>query len=67
MRRQTGRRSLFSTHELHAFGTHVGARSLGLETWPDIEIDLGHRSLREVEPEHLRAALIAGCGADVVS
>ena len=65
-RRQTGRRGVFSTDELHAFGTDVGARSLGLESWPDIEIDLGHRSLREVEPEHVRAALIAGCGADVV-
>ena len=65
-RRQTGRRGVFSTDELHAFGTDVGARSLGLESWPDIEIDLGHRSLRGVEPEHVRAALIAGCGADVV-
>jgi formimidoylglutamate deiminase len=65
-RRQTGRRGVFSTDELHAFGTDVGARSLGLESWPEIEIDLGHRSLREVEPEHVRAALIAGCGADVV-
>ena len=65
-RRQTGRRGVFSTDELHAFGTDVGARSLGLEAWPDIEIDLGHRSLRDVESEHVRAALIAGCGADVV-
>jgi formimidoylglutamate deiminase len=65
-RRQTGRRGVFSTDELHAFGTDVGARSLGLESWPDIEIDLGHRSLRGVDAEHVRAALFAGCGADVV-
>jgi formimidoylglutamate deiminase len=65
-RRQTGRRGVFSTDELHAFGTEVGARSLGLDSWPSIEIDLGHRSLREVDPEQVRAALIAGCGADVV-
>jgi formimidoylglutamate deiminase len=65
-RRQTGRRSVFSTEELYAFGGEVGARSLGLEAWPDIEIDLGHRSLRDVEPEHVPAALVAGCGADVV-
>ena len=65
-RRQTGRRGVFSTEELYAFGGDVGARSLGLEAWPDIEVDLGHRSLRDVEPEHVPAALVAGCGADVV-
>ena len=66
-RRQTGRRGVFSTEELHAFGGEVGARSLGLESWPGIEIDLLHRSLRDVELEDVRAALIAGCGADVVA
>jgi len=52
--------------ELYGFGREVGARSLGLEAWPDIEIDLEHRSLRDVDAEHVAAALIAGCGADVV-
>jgi formimidoylglutamate deiminase len=72
-RRQTGRRGVFSTDELFAFGNDVGARSLGLETWrnverswPDIEIDLRHCSLRGVELEHVPAALVAGCGAEVV-
>jgi formimidoylglutamate deiminase len=65
-RRQTGRRGVFSTDELHSFGGETGARALGLETWPGIEIDLDHRSLRDVEREHVRAALIAGCAADVV-
>ena len=65
-RRQTGRRGVFSTEELFAFGGEVGARSLGLEAWPGIEIDLAHRSLRDVEPKHVPAALVAGCGADVV-
>jgi formimidoylglutamate deiminase len=65
-RRQTGRRGVFSTPELHAFGAEVGARSLGLDSWPGIEVDLGHRSLRSVASEHVRSALIAGCGADVV-
>ena len=65
-RRQTGRRGVFSTDELYAFGRDVGARSLGLDTWPEIAIDLGHPSLRDVEPEHVPAALIAGCGSDVV-
>ena len=35
-------------------------------TWAAIEIDLGHRSLAGVAPEHVEAALIAGCAADVV-
>ena len=65
-RRQTGRRGVFSTEELYVFGRDVGARSLGLETWPAIEVDLGHPSLRDVEPEHVPAALLAGCSADVV-
>jgi formimidoylglutamate deiminase len=65
-RRQTGRRGVFSTAELHAFGSDVGARSLGLATWPGIDVDLSHASLRDVTPEHIPAALVAGCGADVV-
>jgi formimidoylglutamate deiminase len=65
-RRQTGRRGVFSTAELHAFGSDVGARSLGLATWPGIDVDLSHASLRDVAPEHIPAALVAGCGADVV-
>jgi formimidoylglutamate deiminase len=65
-RRQTGRRGVFSPDELYAFGRDVGARSLGLEAWPEIEVDLGHDSLRGVDPAHVSAALLAGCGADVV-
>ena len=65
-RRQTGRRGVFSTDELHAFGTAVVARSLGLGSWREVEVDLDHRSLRSVDAEHVRSALIAGCGADVV-
>jgi formimidoylglutamate deiminase len=65
-RRQTGRRGVFSTDELFAFGGEVGARSLGLDSWPEIEIDLDHRSLAGVAPEHVPGALVAGCGADVV-
>jgi formimidoylglutamate deiminase len=65
-RRQTGRRGVFSSAELHAFGGEAGARSLGLDAWPDIAVDLGHRSLRGVAREHVPAALVAGCGGDVV-
>jgi len=65
-RRQEGRRGIFATDELLAIGGANGARALGLEAWDEIEVDPRHRSLRGVAPEHVRAALVAGCGADVV-
>jgi formimidoylglutamate deiminase len=65
-RRQTGRRGVFSTDELYAFGGDVGARSLGLDGRSEIRIDLEHRSLRDVAREHVPAALIAGATADAV-
>ena len=57
---------LFSTAELLRFGSDQGAQALGLESWPEIEIDLGHSSLAGVERDAVPAALVAGCGADVV-
>jgi formimidoylglutamate deiminase len=65
-RRQDGRRNVFQTDELWEIGGAVGGSALGLETWADVEIDCAHRSLEGVAEEHLRAALLAGCGADVV-
>jgi formimidoylglutamate deiminase len=65
-RRQSGRRGIFSTGELLGFGAERGARSLGLDEWPDVEIDLEHPSLAGVERDAVSAALIAGCAADVV-
>jgi len=65
-RRQTGRRGIFGTERLLCFGADEGARALGLESWPEIEIDLGHRSLVGVAPADVHDALIAGCGADIV-
>ena len=49
-RRQTGTRGVFSTERLLCFGADEGGRSLGLESWPDIEVDLEHHSLRGVAP-----------------
>ena len=66
-RRQTGRRGVFSTGELLRFGSDQGARSIGLEAWPGIGVDLDHPSLGGVEPDDIPSALIAGCAADVVS
>jgi formimidoylglutamate deiminase len=65
-RRQTGRRGVFGTERLLCFGADEGGRSLGLEQWPEIEIDLEHRSLRGIDGADLLDALVAGCGADVV-
>jgi len=66
-RRQTGRRGVFGTERLLCFGADEGARSLGLEQWPDVEVDLGHPSLRGVAAADVFDALVAGCGADVVT
>lgn len=62
-RRQAGRRNVISTETLLGFGAGEGAASLGLDEWDDVEVDLGHPSLRGAED--VFAALIAGCAADV--
>ena len=66
-RRQTGRRGVFSTERLLCFGADEGARSLGLESWPELEVDLGHESLRGVDPGDVFDALVSSCSADVLS
>ncbi len=65
-RRQTGLRGVLSTAELLETGSAEGARALQLAAWAPIVVDAGHRSLVGVAPEHVEAALIAGCAADVV-
>ena len=65
-RRQSGRRGIFSTTDLLEIGSGEGAQALHLDDWTSIEIDVGHRSLAGVATEHVAAALIAGCAADVV-
>jgi formimidoylglutamate deiminase len=62
-RRQSGRRNVLSTSTLLCYGADDGAASLGLTEWPDVEVDLRHRSLRAVED--VFEGLIAGCSADV--
>ena len=65
-RRQDGTRGVFSTDELWQVGGDNGARALGIDDRPSIEVDLDHPSLDGVAEEHVAAALVAGCGADVV-
>ena len=66
-RRQAGLRGILSTADLLEIGSAEGGRALQLDGWASIEVDLGHRSLAGVLPEHVEAALIAGCAADVVN
>jgi hypothetical protein len=49
------------------FGTSEGGAALGFAEWARIEIDLGHPSLAGVAPANVEAALLFGCGADVVA
>jgi formimidoylglutamate deiminase len=66
-RRQSGRRGVFPTDALLETGGAAGARSLGLDAWPGIEIDLAHPSLAGVAADHVEAALVSGCCADVIA
>lgn len=65
-RRQSGARGVFSTEALLEIGAAAGAHALGLDRWPGVGVDLGHRSLAGVAREHVPAALVAGCAADVI-
>jgi formimidoylglutamate deiminase len=62
-RRHAGRRNVVSVSSLLCFGADEGAGALGLERWPDVEVDLEHPSLVGVDDVH--AGLVFGCSADV--
>jgi len=62
-RRRAGRRNVVSVSSLLCFGADEGAAALGLERWPDVEVDLEHPSLSGVDDVH--AGLVFGCSADV--
>jgi formimidoylglutamate deiminase len=67
-RRQSGRRNVIPAETLLCYGSDEGAAALGLDEPPrDIRIDADHRSLRGVDEGDLHAALVFGCGADVLS
>jgi formimidoylglutamate deiminase len=63
-RRQSGRRDVFELDDLLAIGADNGARSLGLDEWPDVGVDVGHPQLSGVGD--WRGALVAGCSAEVL-
>jgi formimidoylglutamate deiminase len=64
-RRQALRRNVLSAGRLLSYGADEGAGALGLERWDDVEVDLGHVSLRGLEDADVFAALVFGCSADV--
>jgi formimidoylglutamate deiminase len=47
-------------------GSAAGARALGLDSWPSIDIDVDHPSLRGVAESDVEAALVTSCASDVV-
>ena len=64
-RRRTGRRNVVAPDALLSFGADAGAAARGIAAWDEIEVDLGHPSLREVAEPELFPALVFGCSADV--
>jgi formimidoylglutamate deiminase len=63
-RRQSGRRDVFGVDDLLAIGSANGARTLGLESWPDVNVDVGNPQLSEVGD--WRNALVAACSSEVL-
>jgi formimidoylglutamate deiminase len=64
-RRVSGRRGVIPVSTLLCFGSDEGAAALGLDRWPDAEVDLAHPSLTGVEPQDVHAALVFGSSAEV--
>ncbi len=64
-RRLTLRRNVIPPEELLAIGSSAGAEAIGIDEWPVVDVDLGHRSLQGVERGDVPAALVHGCAAEV--
>jgi len=64
-RRRTLSRNVIPPDTLLCFGSDEGAASLGLEEWPDAQVDLEHRSLAGIDESDVFGALVFGCSADV--
>jgi formimidoylglutamate deiminase len=65
-RRRTLKRNIISPETLLCFGSDEGAASLGLENWPDAEVDLDHPSVAGIDDSDVFGALVFGCSADVL-
>jgi formimidoylglutamate deiminase len=66
-RRLTLRRNVISLDRLLAFGSDEGAAAIGIETWPDIVVDLEHPSLQGVEDRDVLSAVVFGCSSEVLA
>jgi formimidoylglutamate deiminase len=64
-RRQTGTRGVISLDSLLCFGSDEGAAAIGLEKWPEVEVDLAHPQLRGVDEASVYDALVFSCSGDV--
>jgi len=64
-RRRTLRRDLLSAGDLLCYGTDEGAAALALEEWPEVDVDLEHRSLAGIDEADVPCALVYGCAGDV--
>jgi formimidoylglutamate deiminase len=64
-RRSARKRNVVSVSSLLCFGADEGAAAIGLERWDDVEADLGHPSLADVETQDIHSALVFGCSAEV--
>ncbi len=64
-RRSALRRNVIPPEKLLRIGADEGAAALGIEAWPEAEIDLDHPSLVGLDEPDARAALVFGCAADV--
>ena len=63
-RRQSGRRDVFAVDDLLTIGSVGGATALGLDFWPEVEVDVDHPQLAGVSD--WRNALVASCSAAVL-
>ena len=66
-RRQELCRNVIPVPDLLAIGTAEGAKAIGLADWRAVEADLSHPSLAGVARDEVEAALVFGCGADVLA
>ncbi len=64
-RRAAGKRNVISVGSLLCFGSDEGAAALGIQSWPDVFVDLDHPALLGVAESDVLNALVFGCAADV--
>jgi hypothetical protein len=56
---------VISLDALLSLGSDEGAAALGIDEWPQVEVDLAHPQLRGVDEAAVYDALVFGCTGDV--